>query len=121
MLKGWQSMKLLIDTNIILDVLCNRAGFVDDATKIFKLCEVEKIDGYISALSIPNIVYIMRKELESKKVKEILEKLSLIFNVVDLKAEDIKKAANLDFKDYEDAVQCVCAKRMLKIMKIVKL
>ena len=52
-------MKVLIDTNIILDVLLNRRDFVDDSAKIFKLCEIKKIKGYISALSIPNIVYII--------------------------------------------------------------
>ena len=102
----------MIDTNVILDVLCNRPDFVEDASKIFKLCEIKKVDGYISALSVPNIVSIMRKELDSAKIKEILEKLSLIFTIVDLKAEDIKKAANLDFKDYEDALQSICAKRI---------
>ncbi len=105
-------MKLLIDTNVILDVLCNRSEFVEDASKIFKLCEIKKIDGYISALSVPNIVYIMRKELDSAKIREILEKFSLIFKITDLKAEDIKKAANLDFKDFEDALQSICAKRI---------
>lgn len=73
-------MKVLIDTNIILDVLCKRNGFFEDSEKIFKLCEVKKIEGYISALSIPNIVYIMRKELDAEKIKEVLQNLSLIFN-----------------------------------------
>ena len=105
-------MKVLVDTNVILDVLCNRANFVYDSSKIFKLCEIKKIDGYISALSIPNIVYIMRKELDQIKTKKILEKLSLIFTIVDLKAEDIKKASCLDFTDHEDALQSVCAQRI---------
>lgn len=105
-------MKVLIDTNIILDVLCNRKEFVEASAKVFKLCEVKKIDGYISALSIPNIVYIMRKELDSEKIKEILEKLSLIFTIADLKADDTKKAAYMNFKDYEDALQSACAARL---------
>ena len=105
-------MKVLIDTNVVLDVLCSRQEFLEASEKIFKLCEVNKISGYISALSIPNIIYIMRKELEPEKIKEILDKLMLIFNVVDLKAEDLKKAADLNFKDYEDAVQSVCALRI---------
>ena len=105
-------MKVLIDTNIILDVLCNREEFVEHSLKIFKLCEVKKIEGYISALSIPNIVYIMRKELDSKKVKEILEKLSLIFEIIDLKADDLKRASSFDFKDYEDAIQSAQASRI---------
>ena len=105
-------MKVLIDTNVVLDVLCSRQEFLEASEKIFKLCEVNKISGYISALSIPNIIYIMRKELEPEKIKEILDKLMLIFNVVDLKAEDLKKAADLNFKDYEDAIQSVCASRV---------
>lgn len=105
-------MKVLIDTNVILDVLCNRADFVENAKQIFKLCEVKKVDGYISALSIPNIVYIMRKELDSEKTADILEKLSLIFQIADLKSSDIMKAARLGFNDYEDAIQSVCASRI---------
>ena len=98
-------MKILIDTNVILDVLCNRKEFVEDSAKVFKLCEVKKLTGYISALTIPNIVYIMRKELDEQKIKEIIEKLTLVFNIVDLKGEDLKKAVSLNFSDYEDAVQ----------------
>ena len=105
-------MKVLIDTNIILDVLCSRQAFLEDAVKLFKLCEVSKISGYISALSIPNIVYIMRKELDAEKIKGTLEKLSLIFTIADLKADDLKKAADMNLKDYEDAVQSACASRI---------
>lgn len=105
-------MKVLIDTNVILDVLCKREGFIEDADKIFKLCEVKKIEGYISALSISNLVYIMRKELDAEKIKEVLQQLSLIFKITDLKADDLKKAADMNFKDYEDALQSVCAVRL---------
>ncbi len=104
-------MKILIDTNVILDVLCNRHDFVDDSLKVFKYCEANQITGYISALSIPNIVYIMRKELDSEKIKEILTTLTSIFTVVDLRESDLLKAADMDFSDYEDALQSVCAAR----------
>lgn len=105
-------MKVLIDTNIILDVLCGRQEFLEDSAKVFKLCEVRKISGYVSALSIPNIIYIMRKELDRRKIKDVLEKLSLIFTIADLRADDLKNAADMGFKDYEDAVQSACAFRI---------
>lgn len=105
-------MKVLIDTNIILDVLCNRSEFIEDSIKIFKLCEVKKITGYISSLSIPNIIYIMRKELDKNKVKEIIEKLSIIFNIIDLKFDDLKKATILNIEDYEDAIQSAQTSRI---------
>lgn len=105
-------MRVLIDTNVILDVLCNRQGFVEEASKVFKFCEVNKIEGYISAISVPNIVYILRKELDAETTKKILDQLSLIFKISDLKSDDLKKAANLMFDDYEDALQSVCASRI---------
>ncbi len=105
-------MRVLIDTNILLDVLCDRPQFVGNASKIFKFCEINKLEGYISALSVPNIVYILRKELDAEKTKKILEQLSLIFKISALKADDLKKAAGLMFEDYEDALQSVCASRI---------
>ena len=102
-------MKVLIDTNVILDVLCDRANFVEASAMVMKLCEINTIEGYVSALSFPNIVYIMRKELSKEKVKEIIYRLSMIFKIADLKADNLKKAADLDFRDFEDALQAICA------------
>jgi len=105
-------MKVLIDTNVILDVLCDRKEFVEASSMVMKHCELNNIEGYISTLSFPNIAYIMRKELTQEKTKEIINNLCMIFNPVDLKADDIVKAANLDFDDYEDALQSASASRI---------
>lgn len=104
-------MKVWIDTNVILDVLCNRREYVEASSNVWKQCEVHNIDGYISSLSVLNIVYIMRKELTREKIRDVVRKLSVIFNIVDLKADDIIKAANLPIDDYEDAIQSVGALR----------
>lgn len=105
-------MKILIDTNVILDVLCGRPEFVDDSLKVFKYCEANQITGCISALSIPNIVYIMRKELDNEKIKDILNTFTSLFTIVDLRESDLIKGADLDFSDYEDALQSICASRV---------
>lgn len=106
-------MKVLVDTNVILDVLCNRKEFVADSLRVFQYCEAQQhITGYISALSIPNIVYIMRKELDPERIKEILHTLTMVFSVVELRESDLLKAAELSFDDYEDAIQSVCAARV---------
>ena len=105
-------MKVLIDTNVILDLLCDRKEFSADASRLFKLCEVKKLQGVVSALSIPNIVYIMRKELDGEKIREIINRLSMIFTIADLKATDIERAAALPMNDFEDALQSVCAARL---------
>ncbi len=77
-------MKVLIDTNIILDVLYAREPFAEDASKIFKFCELKRIYGYVSALSIPNIVYVMRKEMDRKKTMLLLEKNAPTQSATDL-------------------------------------
>lgn len=105
-------MKVLVDTNVILDVLCNRKEFVADSLRVFQCCEAQRITGYISALSIPNIVYIMRKELDQEKIREILHTLTMVFSVVELREGDLLKAAELPFDDYEDAIQSTCAARV---------
>lgn len=105
-------MKVLIDTNVILDVLCGRTDFLEDSSKVWKYCEINKIEGYISALSVPNIVYVLRKELTPEKTQEVINQLFLIFKVADLKSDDLKKAAAMKTSDYEDALQMVCANRI---------
>ncbi|MDO5558353.1 MAG: PIN domain-containing protein [Oscillospiraceae bacterium] len=105
-------MKVLIDTNVILDVLCDRADFVEASSKVWKYCELKKIQGYISALSIPNIVYILRKELTPQKTQELISQIMLIFEVMDLKTSDLKNAGDMYLSDFEDAVQMSCANRI---------
>ena len=105
-------MKVWIDTNVILDVLCDRPEFAEISGNVWKQCEVHNIDGYVSSLSILNIAYIMRKELTPERISDIIRQLNMIFNVVDLKADDITKAADLPFSDYEDAVQAAGAMRI---------
>lgn len=105
-------MRVLIDINVLLDLLCDRDGFAEDALKVWELCEFREIDGYISALSVPNIVYILRKELTPEKTEDLVEKLSAIFAVSDLKLSDLLSAAKIRTKDYEDAVQMLTAKRI---------
>lgn len=105
-------MKVLIDTNIIMDVLANREGFAEPASQLFKLCEVGQVQGIVYSLSIANIAYIMRKELDRSQIEEVISKLGSIFTIADMKADDLKKAAALPIDDYEDALQSVCASRM---------
>ena len=105
-------MKLLIDANIVLDVLQKREPHYKDSAVIWRLCETKQAEGYISALTFANIVYIMKKELSAEKIEEILRALSLIFTIVDLTAGDLKNAAAAKLKDFEDSIQIQTAKRI---------
>lgn len=105
-------MKLLIDANILLDVLQNRLPHVQTSSVIWKLCETGQTHGCVSALTFANLVYIMRKELNPKEIENTLHKLALIFDFVDLDVADLAHAAELNWDDFEDAIQSVTAERI---------
>ena len=105
-------MVLLIDANILLDVFMNRQEFVKDSSIIWKLCETEKAKGYVSALTFAHLVHIMRKQLRPEAIEDIYRKLSLIFTFTDLSMSDLTRAAELNWNDFEDAVQSVTAERI---------
>lgn len=105
-------MKVLIDTNIAIDLLANRGEFAESAAQLFKLCEIGKVQGYIYALSVANLVYIMRRELDRSQIDAIITKLGSIITIADMKGDDLRKAAALPIPDFEDALQSVCASRL---------
>ena len=105
-------MRLLIDANILLDVLQKREPHYKDSALIWKLCETEQAEGYVSALSFADLVYVMRKELNAEKVLDIQQKLALIFRFADLTAADLTRAVEMQWDDFEDAVQAATAERI---------
>ena len=105
-------MKLLIDANILLDVLQKREPHYEQSALIWKLCEAERAEGCVTALSLANLVYVMRKELNPEQVEDVLRRLALIFRVVDLTASDIERAALFRWNDFEDALQSAAAERI---------
>ena len=105
-------MRALIDGNILLDVLQNREPHIGASSKIWKLCEIDQVEGFVSALTFADLVYVMRKELTPDKMDEVLKKLALIFHFTDLSVADLTNAAEMKWSDYEDAVQSATAKRV---------
>ena len=105
-------MRRYVDGNILLDVLQNREPFVADSAIIWKLCETNKAEGFVSTLTFANLVYVMRKELSPEKIEEVLKKLRLVFRFADLTAGDLTGAAILQWNVFEDAVQSVIAGRI---------
>ena len=105
-------MRLLIDANILLDVLQEREPHVHNSSFIWKMCETDSVEGFISSLTVANLIYVMRKELVPEKVEEILRLLKLIFHLTDLTVSDITRAAEMKWTDFEDAVQSTIAERI---------
>lgn len=105
-------MILLVDANVLLDVLMCRNDFVEYSSVIWKLCETKKVKGYVSVLTIANLIYIMRKELSPEKEELIINQLEQIFDFADLRITDINLASKMKWNDFEDAIQAATAQRI---------
>lgn len=105
-------MKILVDTNIIIDALTGREPFREAAEHIFLLAANRVEDMYITASSATDIYYLLRKYLHNTEhSKNTMAKLYQLFNILDVTARDCQDALVSNIKDYEDAVISCCAKR----------
>lgn len=104
-------MKLLLDTNIIVDILSKREGY-EDSLRILQFCEVGRVEGYVSAVTVTDVMYILRKHIAPDGVRDTLLTLLSIVDVADVIRSDIRGAFSCGMKDFEDAVQAMCAKRI---------
>jgi predicted nucleic acid-binding protein len=102
-------MKVLIDTNIVLDLLLEREPFIEDAIQLFEQIEIGKLKGYIAATTITNIFYIIRKaegrEIAEKAIHQILAGLELC----EVNRAVVETALTHNLKDFEDGIQLACA------------
>lgn len=97
--------KVFIDTNIIIDLLSKRKEFYKPASWLFTLSDNKEVILAISSLTFANTFYLLSKELDTEKVKEILRKFKLLVKVLPMDDKIIDLSLNSGFKDFEDAIQ----------------
>lgn len=105
-------MKVLIDTNVLIDALTSREPWNKSAEQIFLLAANNSADMYISASEATDIYYFIRKYCQdTASAKQTMEKLYSLFGILDVMKEDYIQALASSVKDYEDAVLCEVAAR----------
>ena len=101
-------MKVLIDTNVALNILLRQDEFFISSKKVFDLSETGKVAAYISASAITDIFYIVSKRLGKTAAREAIKQhLVPVFKPATVTDGHIYKALNLDWDDFEDSVQYV--------------
>jgi len=98
-------MKILIDSNVAIDLLLERDAFYDSALRVFSLSK-GGFGLFVSASTITDIYYIVRNQKKSKEIA--LASLKNLLTMVDVAAvtgNEIRQAISLDWGDFEDAVQ----------------
>ncbi|MCL1917550.1 MAG: PIN domain-containing protein [Peptococcaceae bacterium] len=104
-------MRILIDTNVIMDFIVKRGSFSDDAETIFNLCMEKREQVCIGAHTITNLFYILRNYLTIEERRDVLLRLCRMFTVVGIDMDKLESALqNTDFKDFEDCLQVECGK-----------
>lgn len=99
-------MRILIDTNVILDVLLKRTDFYDSAARVLTLSQEDDIRLYVSASAVTDIYYIANQALKNKLlVRDLLSKLVQVVWVAGVSEREIKHALGLPWSDFEDSVQ----------------
>lgn len=105
-------MKIMLDTNVVLDVLLKREPFFEASYAVMKRCAVEQAEGYISATAATDIFYLLRRALRDRQAaKDALEKLSQLVGFADALGADVHAALSSNMTDFEDALVDAIAAR----------
>jgi len=106
-------MTVLIDTNVILDVLLKREQFMEESSSVILLSEKKIIDGFVTASAVTDIFYITNKTYKDKqKSINLLKELLKTIDIAAVSGEEIYRAIELDWNDFEDAVQYTAGERI---------
>lgn len=97
-------MKVVFDTNVILDVLMAREPWVGDAARLMTMVDNGRLQGLVCDTSITTIHYLVGRATDSRTAGRQIETLLDIFDIAPVDRPVLVRATNDDFADYEDAV-----------------
>lgn len=103
-------MKVLFDTNVILDAVLARVPFVENAAYLLEAVELGKIQGFISATTVTDIHYLVKRHTKSTEIAiSTISKLLILMEICAVDRGRIQQAVDLGLTDFEDAVQVAAA------------
>lgn len=106
-------MIVFVDTNVLLDLICQREGFQEDADHLFALCIEKKCEIAVSVLTLINTNYTAHKYGYSfDELADSFKALSKFIMISPIDAAIFLKALDSNPKDLEDAVQLFSAERI---------
>ena len=99
-------IKVLLDTNIILDLLAKREPFYNGAARIFTLADKSKLMLFTTSLSIANTYYILSNLKSASDAREILRNFRVLVSIIEVDEKITDLSLNdHSFRDFEDAIQ----------------
>jgi predicted nucleic acid-binding protein len=99
-------VRVLIDTNIVLDFLLQREPFFQDTELLFQAIEAEQIISYVTATTLTDIFYISRKHTRSvEQARQAVSETLTAMVICPIDRAVLESAFNSGLVDFEDAVQ----------------
>lgn len=105
-------MRILIDTNVVLDLMLDRQPWSQDAGELFARVETGEIEGYLCATTVTTIHYLATRVVGRDAALQQVRKLLSLFEVAPVHRPVLEAAMELDFGDYEDAVLYEAARQV---------
>ena len=103
-------MKIIVDTNVLLDVVLKRKPFEDDSLIVVEACQQELVLGAVTTQTIADMFYLLRKHFTVEERKTLLLWYCDIFYIAPIDEDKVVSALNNnDFTDFEDCLQAECA------------
>jgi predicted nucleic acid-binding protein len=102
-------LRLLIDTNVLLDVVLARGQRAIDGASLLSAIELGRAEGYIASHAITTVHYIVARERDDATARLAVTHILRLLSVIPLGTDDFHAAVALDMPDFEDAVQSAAA------------
>lgn len=102
-------VKVIIDLNVVLDVLQEREPFYEASASLLAAVETGKVEGYLAAHSVTTLFYLIQKSKSSADARAMITNLLQFLKVAPVDQSTIEQSLNLDYRDFEDAVQMITA------------
>lgn len=97
-------MRVLVDTNVVLDVLMARTPHLDPALAIFAAIEAGRVQGVLGATTVTTIFYLAAKAVGSEPARHHVRRLLELFDVASVDRSVLVRALDARFADFEDGV-----------------
>lgn len=103
-------MRVLVDTNIVLDFLLEREPFFQDAELLFHAIDEGEVVGYVTATTLTDIFYIARRyTCNVEQARQAISELLTAMEICPVDRAVLKSAFDSSLDDFEDAVQIFSA------------
>ena len=97
-------MRVLFDTNIILDVMLLREPFLKSSVLLMAEVEKKNLEGFVCSTTVTTIHYLVEKVKGRRVALSQIENLLKIFQVSQVDKSCLESALNSKITDFEDAV-----------------